>query len=105
MGRGAQMNEKEDIIICRCEEVTRKTIENAIEKGGDTLDSVKRSTRAGMGLCQGRTCQRLVARILRDKTGKPLEELTPPTFRPPFRPIRLDLLAQEGYRIRGGNKA
>jgi len=99
------MNGREDIIICRCEEVTRKTIENTIEKGCDTLDSIKRSTRVGMGLCQGRTCQQLVARILRDKTGKPLEELTPPTFRPPFRPIRLDLLAQEGCRIRGGNKA
>lgn len=93
-----RINKKEDIIICRCEEVTRKTIENAIERADDTLDSVKRSTRAGMGLCQGRTCQRLVAKILRDKTGKALEELTPPTSRPPFRPIKLELLAQESDR-------
>ena len=98
MEREAQINGKEDIIICRCEEVTRKTIEDAIERGDDTLDSVKRSTRAGMGLCQGRTCQRLVTKILRDKTGKSLEELTPPTFQPPFRPIKLELLVQEGDR-------
>jgi len=96
----AQMNEGEDIIICRCEEVSRNTIEDTIEQGCDTLDSIKRRTRAGMGLCQGRTCQRLIAGLLRNKTGKPLEELKPPNFRPPFRPISLDLLAQEGYRLR-----
>jgi len=98
MERKTQTSEEKDIILCRCEEVTQKTIEEAIGKGGDTLDSVKRSTRAGMGLCQGRTCQRLVAKLLRDKTGKPLEALTPPTSRPPFRPIKLDLLAQEGNK-------
>ncbi len=98
MERKTKINEEKDITLCRCEEVTQKTIEKAIEKGDDTLDSVKRSTRAGMGLCQGRTCQRLIAKILKDKTGKPLEELTPPTSRPPFRPIKLDLLAQEGNK-------
>jgi len=103
MEGGTQLNEREDI-ICRCEEVSRRTIENAIEKRCDTLDSIKRGTRAGMGLCQGRTCGRLVAGILRDKKGKSLEQLTPPTFRPPFRPIRLELLAKEGSRILEGRE-
>ena len=42
-----------DIIICRCQEVTRQEILDAIEQGATTVDGVKRRTRAGMGLCQG----------------------------------------------------
>ena len=48
-----------DIIICRCQEVTRQEILDAIEQGATTVDGVKRRTRAGMGLCQGKTCERL----------------------------------------------
>lgn len=93
------MNKKENIIICRCEEVTEKEVEDAIEDGADTLDSIKRFTRAGMGLCQRRTCQLLVARIVSEKTGKPLEKIYPATSRPPVRPIALDIMAKEGERI------
>ena len=37
-----------DIIICRCQEVTRQEILDAIEQGATTVDGVKRRTRAGM---------------------------------------------------------
>ncbi|MCI8478733.1 MAG: (2Fe-2S)-binding protein [Oscillospiraceae bacterium] len=53
-----------DIIICRCEEVTRADVLRAIEAGCHTVASVKRATRAGMGACQGRTCGRLIQQIL-----------------------------------------
>lgn len=56
-----------DELICRCEEVSREEIEKAIEDGAVTANEVKRFTRAGMGLCQGRTCRRLVERILSEK--------------------------------------
>lgn len=94
--------EKENVMICRCEEVRLNTIEQVIEEGFDTIDSIKRATRAGMGLCQGRTCQQLVTRILRNKTGKPLEEIVPATYRPPFRPVKLDIIAEEGERVLKG---
>ena len=32
------MNEMEDMIVCRCEEVIKKEIEDAIEGGADTID-------------------------------------------------------------------
>ena len=95
------MSKKKDILICRCEEVTKKEIEDAIEGGADTIDGIKRSTRAAMGLCQGRTCHSSVARILRDKTGRPLKEIYPATFRPPLRTVTLDIIAKEGERILG----
>lgn len=51
-------------IICRCEEVTRQEIIDAIADGAHSVSAVKRATRAGMGICQGRTCGRLVQGLL-----------------------------------------
>lgn len=85
----------EDIIICRCQEITKSEIEEAIADGATTIDGVKRRTRAGMGLCQGKTCQRLVAKIISEKTGKSMAEILPPTFRAPVRPVKINILAGE----------
>ncbi len=79
--------------ICRCEEVTREEIEYAIEHGADTVNSVKRRTRACMGFCQGKTCRREVSRIVAEKTGKPLSEVEPSTFRSPVRPMDISVMA------------
>lgn len=92
------MNNK-PVTICRCEEVGNKTIEQAIDDGARTVDAVKRATRAGMGLCQGRTCQSLVAALISCKTGQPLANLVPSTSRPPFRPVRLESLAEVGAKL------
>lgn len=81
-----------DEIICRCEEIYRDEIEAAIEDGAVTINEIKRFTRAGMGLCQGRTCRRLVERILSEKTGTPISEIKPSTYRQPVRPVRSDLI-------------
>jgi NAD(P)H-nitrite reductase large subunit len=81
-----------DFIICRCEEVTHQEIIQAFRSGADTVDAIKRRTRAGMGLCQGRTCRRLVSRIVAKQKKEGLGEQRPPSFRPPVRPIRLGLL-------------
>lgn len=98
------MEAEEELIICRCEEVSRKTIEEAVAEGAATLDGIKRATRAGMGFCQGRSCRQLVARIISARTGKPLEAIEPATCRHPSRPIKLNLLAEEGEAmIRSGS--
>lgn len=80
------------MIICRCEEVSEAEILEAYESGADTVDAVKRRTRAGMGLCQGRTCRLLVSRILAKKKGEAVGDQIPPSFRPPVRPIKLGWL-------------
>jgi NAD(P)H-nitrite reductase large subunit len=86
--------EDKDLLICRCEEITLGEIEQAIEDGCTTLNEVKRRTRAGMGLCQGRTCSKLIARIIAQKTGKPLSEVMPVTSRPPARPVKIDVFSK-----------
>ncbi len=82
----------DEVIICRCQEVTKAQILKAIADGARTIDGVKKRTRAGMGLCQGKTCQRLVAQILSRECGIPMEELLPPTFRAPVRPIDISVI-------------
>ena len=84
---------EEDLLICRCEEVSLAEIVEAIHDGASTLDEVKRRTRAGMGLCQGKTCTRLVTQILARQTGQPVGEVLPSTSRPPVRPIALGILS------------
>ncbi len=83
----------EDLVICRCEEITRGEIKDAIRNGIQTLNGIKRITRAGMGLCQGQTCQQLVARILAEELGLSAADIDPTTARGPVRPLRLEVFA------------
>jgi bacterioferritin-associated ferredoxin len=83
----------DDLVICRCEEITKGEIKEAIRNGMRTLNGIKRVTRAGMGLCQGQTCQRLVSQILAGELGRPSGEFESTTARAPVRPIKLSVLA------------
>lgn len=85
--------ENKDIIICRCEDLTREDILACIEEGYRTIDEIKRVTRAGMGPCQGRTCRMLIAQELSRYYKIPMEEVMMPTFRPPTKPISMGALA------------
>jgi len=82
-----------DVIICRCEEVTQQDILDAIDMGCQTVDEIKRITRAGMGPCQGRTCGNLVARILSEQTGQRIAEVKSGSVRFPVRPVKLSAIA------------
>ena len=84
---------KRDVIICRCEDVTYGEIEDAIGRGLETTEEIKRILRCGMGPCQGRTCTRLIARMIADKTGRRLSEIGQPAVRPPTRPVEIGTLA------------
>ena len=86
---------KDDIIICRCEEVRLGEIKKAILEGAITVEDVKRRTRAGMGLCQGKSCGRIIARLISQYTGQSIENILPATFRPPVRAIKLGHLGRE----------
>lgn len=85
----------DDTEICRCEEVTKREIREAIHEGMFTMTEIKRYLRPGMGLCQGRRCGPLVKRILAAELGVPPGDIEPPTSRAPARPTRMDVLANE----------
>lgn len=81
--------EKDDVLICRCNEVSLKEIKESIKEGARTVKDVKRRTRAGMGLCQGRSCGKTVARIIASELKIPIEQVEMDTQRMPVRPVKI----------------
>ena len=87
------MHTKEDLIICRCECVSFGQIQSSIRRlGAQTVNQVKKLTRAGMGLCQGRTCAKVVESILESEGVSP-SGTEPFQARPPVRGIPVAVLA------------
>jgi len=64
-------------LICRCEQVTKAEILEAIRGplGARSVNAVKMRTRAGMGRCQGGFCGPEVVRILSEELGVPMTEV------------------------------
>ena len=79
----------DELIICRCQEVTESEIKAAIADGATTVDGVKRRTRACMGLCQGKTCGRLVQNLVARGTGQAPADVLPQRSRMPARPVKI----------------
>ncbi|NQT05993.1 MAG: FAD-dependent oxidoreductase, partial [Candidatus Omnitrophica bacterium] len=63
-------------IVCRCEMVSAKEINDAADRGATTLDGIKFRTRAQAGRCHGSFCTTRIMKILSEKMGKPLESIT-----------------------------
>lgn len=82
-----------DVVICRCEDVARGTIDAAIGAGARTLNELKSWTRCGMGPCQGRYCSETAAALIAAKSGDRVGagQLT---ARFPLRPVPVHQLVQ-----------
>ncbi|MGH7211399.1 MAG: (2Fe-2S)-binding protein, partial [Acetobacteraceae bacterium] len=101
--------------VCQCEEVTARDIlevrpprylgwpedrRNTRElslllgAGAPNPDQVKRLTRAGMGLCQGRRCREQIAGLLALGAGVGLDAIPLATHRAPVRPLKLSAAAE-----------
>ncbi len=63
-------------IVCRCEMVSAKEISDAIDRGAETMDGVKFRTRAQAGRCHGSFCTTRIMKILAEKTGRKITEIT-----------------------------
>lgn len=85
----------DDMIICRCEEVTKGEIRQAVHDGMYTMTEIRRYLRTGMGLCQGQTCSKLVKGIVARELGIAPGELEGGTSRAPVRPVEMKVLANE----------
>jgi NAD(P)H-nitrite reductase large subunit len=86
---------EDDVIVCRCEEVTAGAIREAIRVGACDLAGIKRRTRAGMGLCQGRSCERIVVQLLCEQLKATPEYFEFDRVRAPLLPVALAALAGE----------
>ena len=79
----------DDLLVCRCEEVTKGQIRKAVHEGIFTLEEMRRYLRSGMGLCQGQTCGKLVKTIIASELNVSPAEVVPASSRAPMRPIEM----------------
>ncbi len=82
-------------IVCRCMDVTKDDILEAIKQGYTDIESIKRVTGLGRGPCQGKTCIPIAIGIIARATGKHPDEVGYITPRPPENPIFMEMLADE----------
>lgn len=83
-----------EVIVCRCEDVTRREIDAAIDDGAREVNQVKAWTRCGMGPCQGRSCGDVVAELVALRVGG-REAAGYFTGRLPLRPVSLEAVTGE----------
>ncbi len=83
----------DDLIICRCEEVTKGEVRRAVHDGMFTLQEVRKYLRTGMGLCQGQTCGKLVKNVIARELQISSLELESAVGRAPMRPVEIRVLA------------
>ena len=93
-----------DMLVCRCEEITKGEIRRAVHDGMCTMTEIRRYLRAGMGLCQGQTCSRLVKGIVARELGVSPAEIEPATSRVPMRPIEMRIFANEAEEVDADEK-
>src|SRR4030095_10637100 len=114
-----------EVNICQCEEVTRRelvevkpprylkwespqmdarSLDTMLRDGPVNQDQIKRLTRAGMGPCQSRRCREQVGLLVAQATGTSIDRIPLPSFRPPIRPLPLDVTppADEPEAMRAG---
>ncbi|WP_432561400.1 FAD-dependent oxidoreductase [Kineococcus sp. SYSU DK003] len=86
---------REDTLVCRCEEVTAGEMRRCAQvTGAQGLKSLKLTSRAGLGICQGRICGRSVEEFFAAATGNPaLREVPHFPKRPIAVPVRLGDIA------------
>jgi len=102
-----------EVNVCQCEEVTRRElvetkpprylkwdspqmnargVATLLRDGPLNQDQIKRLTRAGMGPCQSRRCREQVGLLLAQAASTTIDRIPLPTFRPPLRPLPLNVL-------------
>jgi sarcosine oxidase subunit beta len=80
-------------LICPCEDVTADDVRHAISRGYCDVESVKRYTGFGTGICQGKSCQAAVAALLAKEGPLKPAGILPFTPRPPVYPTELSVFA------------
>ncbi|NWE46724.1 FAD-dependent oxidoreductase [Pseudomonas gingeri] len=80
-------------LVCRCEEVSFATLQQALDDGISTTGAIKRHTRIGMGRCQGRYCAATLDEKVCELNGSQRSELSGFAPRLPVKPVTIAELA------------
>ena len=87
------LNPADEVIACRCEEISAGQIRQAVSLGATGPNQVKAFLRCGMGPCQGRVCGPIVSAVIARARGVPIAEIGNYRPRAPYKPITIGTLA------------
>lgn len=99
----------DDIVACRCEEVSVGAVREAAARGVAGPNQLKTMLRCGMGPCQGRMCAATVTELLADAQQRPPADVGTYRLRPPVKPVPLCEIAalphtsEAVYAVTGGH--
>ncbi len=82
-----------DTVICRCENLRVKDIEEMVNEGVNEVNEIKALSRAGMGPCQGRMCGAALAEVVAALTQTQPQEAGCLSVRPPLKPLPFEQVA------------
>lgn len=83
----------DDVLVCRCEEVTAGSIRAQVAMGCVGPNQTKSFSRCGMGPCQGRQCGLTVTEVIAGAAGLSPQEVGYYRIRPPIKSLTLGQLA------------
>lgn len=83
----------DEILVCRCEEVSRGMVAEAAAEGCPGPNQLKSFTRAGMGPCQGRLCGHTICETFAGLTGRDPADVGYFRIRTPIKPVTLGEIA------------
>jgi thioredoxin reductase len=86
---------QDEVILCRCEEVTAGQVRSAVQLGCLGPSQAKAFSRCGMGPCQGRLCGLSVTEVIAEQRRVSPSEVGHYRVRPPLKPITLAQLASQ----------
>ncbi|MFT3976501.1 MAG: FAD-dependent oxidoreductase [Sphingomonas bacterium] len=81
-----------EALLCRCENVSMGIVAAAVAEGLPA-NAVKLGTRIGMGLCQGRSCEHALLRLIAARDGADPADVPGFAARFPVRPARIGDIA------------
>jgi sarcosine oxidase, subunit alpha len=87
-----EQNEKENVIVCSCMRVSDGDIRKLIREGCRDLNQIKAELNAGMGACNGKTCEQLIMRIFREE-GIKQADIIPFVKRTPVMEVPMGIFA------------
>jgi NADPH-dependent 2,4-dienoyl-CoA reductase/sulfur reductase-like enzyme len=82
-----------DTVVCRCEEVNARQIDEIIALGCPGPNQMKAFLRCGMGPCQGRFCGLTVTEMIAEGRGLTPQQIGYYRLRPPVKPITVAEMA------------
>ena len=88
----------DEVLVCRCEEITAGQIREAIAQGARHPAQIKGKTRAAMGPCQGRMCAATITEMIAESCSVDISKVGSLRVRTPLKPLSIELYANMKFQ-------